>query len=71
MAACRAAPLLYCTAPVLGPRVELHYFQHLRHPGLRGGDRAGGGGTEARTRLSTIFKRKQYLDNYLKGILDI
>ena len=59
--------MLYCTAPVLWPRVELHYLRHLRHPGLRGGggggDRAGGGRGEARTRLSVIFKRKHLLDN--------
>ena len=59
--------VLYRTAPVLGPRVELHHLRHLRHPGLRGGggggDRAGGGRSKARTRLSIIFKRKHLLDN--------
>ena len=65
--------VLYCTAPVLGPRVELHYLRHLRHPGLRGGgcggDRAGGGGTEASNRLSTrYFQEKIHFRKGLKAM---
>ena len=59
--------VLYCTAPVLGPRVELHYFRHLGLcGGGGGGDRAGGGRGEARTRLFTIFKRKYHLEKALR-----